>query len=423
MSSRRRPAATPHPTVRLLEGVRVAAAWGSPALLAPYGVAQARPGGVPDAEIWFGAHPRHPSPVIDADARTPAESLADDERPSFLVKLLAADSPLSIQVHPDDGAAQAGFAAEERAGVPIDATERRFVDPEGKPELIRALGPMRVLCGLRSPARSRLLLSLLAPSGIDALLETLARGEDASRAAVTLLLRADPAERAAMLAAVEAGAAAVLEAAEDGGVDGTPSVDDGVIRLAGLALDLARRFPDDAGTLVALLLEDVDLAEGDALFVAPGTPHAYLSGLAVEVMNASDNVLRGGMTVKHVDVEAFLDVLDTSATGTPSVGTFPRRADGSGWQRRVLPSDAFVVDEASVRTSLRVERSGVAPSILLCLTGELVVQAQDGTGVRLTAGAAALLGPGVDPVELKGQGDVVHATRLRPVGSPVGREA
>jgi mannose-6-phosphate isomerase len=396
------------PTVRLLEGRVVTAAWGAPELLEPYGHVPAGGGTRPAAEVWFGAHPRNPSTVVDTDGRRPATELAAREVPDLLVKLLAAGGPLSIQVHPDDATARRGFAREEADGVPLDAPERRFVDPSGKPELVRAVTPMRVLCGLRSAASSRRLLSLLAPTGIDALVEVLGHGDTALDEAVALVLRADAVGVAVMLAAVADGAHEVVRRAELDGPDGAgPAAD--LVRLARLALDLQARFPGDAGTLVALLLEDADLAPGETIFVAPGTPHAYLSGLGVEVMASSDNVLRGGMTEKAVDVEAFLSLLDTTAVGVPRVGRLPRRSDGTGWHRTIIPSDAFLVDEARVEGRVVVERSGTGVGVLLCLDGRVAVAASDGSAVVLGPGGAVLISPGSGDVAIDGSGTVVHA--------------
>lgn len=397
------------PTVIALEGRTVTAQWGSDALLAPFAVEPGAPvGGTERAEVWFGAHHRNPSRVVldgGAVAFTDVEGL---ERPTFLVKLLAAAAPLSIQVHPDTRTAQVGFAAEEAAGVAPGSRDRRFADPSGKPELLRAIGPMRVLCGLRSALTSRTLLTSLAPTGADPLLSGLARGDAGLGDVVAELLHGAPATTALLLEAVRSGAQDLL-------ARGAPQAMPGLDRLARLTLDLHARFPDDPGVLVALLLEDVDLAPGDAVYVAPGTPHAYLSGLGVEVMASSDNVLRGGMTVKHVDVGAFLDVLDATAIGVRRIGTLPRQFEGSGWQRHLTPTDAFVLDEAEVDGVLLVERTGAGPSVVLCVDGAVTVRAGDGSAVELVAGGAVLLTGGLDPVEVRGRGLVLHAGAGRSV--------
>lgn len=408
--SRTRPAA---PTVVVLEGRLVTADWGSTALLAPFlapfvGRMSGPLGGAPHAEVWFGAHHRHPSWVVVDGARVPCTDVADLEHPTFLMKLLAASAPLSIQVHPDVLTARSGFAAEEAAGIGRDDVGRRYADPSGKPELLRALGPMRVLCGLRPAQASRRLLSELAPSGADELLVGLARGDAALGDVLAALLRADAASSVRLLDAIRSGAEAVVARGEADGPDP-------VSRMARLVIDLTARFPGDPGVLVALLLEDLDLAPGEAVYVGPGTPHAYLSGLGVEVMSSSDNVLRGGMTTKHVDVAAFLDVLDSTAVGARRIGRLARQYEGSGWQRHVTPTDAFVLDEADVDGVLLVERSGFGPSVLLCADGEVTVRAGDGSAAELRPGGAVLLSGGLDPVEVRGRGLVLHAGAGRTV--------
>ena len=401
--------------MRRLDGRSVAAAWGAPDLLAYFDDRPTSSGSLPEAEVWYGAHPRHPSWVVRGEERQEASALDPAEQPPLLVKLIAAAAPLSIQVHPDDETAGRGFAADEAAGLAPDAAERRFVDASGKPELLRALGPMRVLCGLRPAGASRALLSALVPDGTDPLLEALAHGDAALGDAVAMILRADTVTLSVLLAAVLDGARDVVARADDP-TAAPGAVAPELLRLARLAIDLQERYPGDAGTLVALLLEDFDLAPGDAIAVAPGTPHAYLAGVGVEVMAPSDNVLRAGMTVKHVDVEAFLAVLDASQVGAPRVGTLPRRADGSGWRRYITPFDAFVLDEARVDGALLVERNGAAPAMLLCVDGTVRVRAEDGTSVDLAPGGAALLAAGIEPVEVRGEGLVMSATRLRRVG-------
>jgi len=396
------------PTVMALGGRTVSADWGSTTLIAD--LLGTVPTGAPEAEVWFGAHERHPSPVEWHGGVRSIRDVGTIEHPTFLVKLIAVAAPLSIQVHPDDATAAAGFAAEEAEGVPRESRQRRFADASGKPELLRAITPMRILCGLRSAAVSRQLLSTLAPSGFDEPLALLARGDSRIGEVVALLLRAPRAQVSGWLAALVAGASEILATA----VDRPDAGMDGPRRLAGLLLELSARHPGDAGVLVALLLDDRDLEPGEAVFVAPGVPHAYLSGLGVEVMASSDNVLRGGMTTKPVDVEAFLAVLDATVGGGIRVGSLSHRvADPTGWRRFLTPSEAFVLDEADVRGVLRVERVGFGPAVLLCLAGAVTVRATDGSGADLGPGGAVLLRRGLEPVEVRGEGTVVHVRASR----------
>ncbi len=405
-------AARPHgttsiPCVLRLIGNVVGADWGSAPLLADLlgRAPQAPAGGGQPAEVWFGAHARNPSSVMLGEEVRPVTNVQDLEAPSFLVKLIAVAAPLSVQVHPDDATAVAGHAEEEAAVARGEVRERRFSDASGKPELLRAITPMRVLCGLRPAAASLDVLAGFAPRGFEEPLALLAKGDASLGAAVALLLRAPEQQVHDWLDVLATGAAAALASTALSAQAGVTDV----ARAARLLLDLLEHHPGDAGVLVALLLDDRDLAPGEALFVAPGVPHAYLSGLGVEVMASSDNVLRGGMTTKPVDVEAFLSVLDDSVGGAVRVGALSRSvADGAGWQRYLTPSDAFVIDEADVDGTLEVERAGAGPAVVLCLSGSVSVQAADGGQVDLAPGDAALVRGGSDPVAVRGDGTVVH---------------
>jgi len=395
------------PTVLALEGCVVAADWGSTALLSDLlgRVPLLADGDGQVAEIWFGAHERNPSSVVWSGVTRRVLDVDVIEAPTFLVKLIAVASPLSVQVHPDDATAAAGFASEAAAAACDATVDRRFVDGSGKPELLRAITPMRVLCGLRPAGASRAMLAEIARTGFEQPLSLLAQGDSILREVVGLLLRASAQQVSDWLGALAQGASDVLRASERR----PDAIDASVVRMSRLILDLQARHPGDAGVLVALLLEDRDIMPGEAIYVAPGVPHAYLSGLGVEVMASSDNVLRGGMTSKLVDVDLFLACLDASVGGGRPVGALSHRVtDGPGWRRLLTPSETFVVDEADVRGVLPIERTGSGPAILLCLAGAVTVQAADGSGVALEQGEAVLLHRGLDPAEVRGSGEVLH---------------
>jgi mannose-6-phosphate isomerase len=375
-------------TVVELRGAVVSSAWGSRTLIP--GLRGNLPAREPQAEVWFGAHPANPSSVRIDGELTPFDAVPELVAPPFLLKLLAAASPLSIQVHPDRDRAEAGHAREDAAGVPSEL--RNYRDRSDKPELLRALTPMRVLCGLRPAKESRRLLSELAPTGLDDVLGVLSRGDAALAQVLEVLLRGPAAVTAARLAALARGLAELQGSHPD----------------ADLARDLLERFPTDPGVLVALLMRPFLLAPGEAIFVPAGMLHAYLEGLGVELMAPSDNVVRGGLTVKHVDVDELLAVVDVRAGADPRVGSL-EGAGAAGWRRFLSPTDAFVLDEAAVDGSLRVERTGNTPSILLCTEGRVTVRAADGSRAVLTPVRAAYLAPDVVPVELTGRGQVFHA--------------
>jgi mannose-6-phosphate isomerase len=277
----------------------------------------------------------------------------------FLMKLLAADAPLSLQAHPDAGQAAAGFAAEEAAGVPRGAPERRYADPYHKPELLVAVSEFRALCGFREPAATAELLAGLKAPALDPVVGALGEG-DLAGAVGWLLTHPEPAE---LVTQVVGGA--------------------GASRLVG---ELAAAYPGDVGVVVALLLNQVTLRPGEAIFMPAGNLHAYLRGTGVEIMAASDNVLRGGLTPKHVDVPELLRVLRFAPLAEPV-----RRPERVGpgvvtWRVPVAELALYRVRlDAAVR---RVEVPVAGPRAVLCLAGE--VEVDDGVArVTLRAGDAA----------------------------------
>ncbi|MFH8556203.1 mannose-6-phosphate isomerase, class I [Streptomyces celluloflavus] len=386
-------------------------AWGSvtaiPELL---GV---EPTGAPQAEMWMGAHLGAPSridrgagPVSLAeviDAAPEAELGADAVRAfgprlPFLLKLLAAGSPLSLQVHPDLAQARAGFADEERRGVPIDAGHRNYKDANHKPELVCALTPFDGLCGFRHPAQAADLLDGLAVDALKPYADILRASpeQDALREVLTAVLTA---EHDAMAETVEQAAAA---AAELGAGDGPHAAS-----YAAYAA-IAHHYPGDPGVIAAMLLNYVQLQPGEALFLGAGIPHAYLNGLGVELMANSDNVLRCGLTPKHVDVPELLRIVRFESRD-PGV-LRPEAVDGE--EVYETPIDEF-------RLSRFVLAPGAAPcpldartpQVLLCTAGTVVLRgeaAADGELV-LAPGESAFVRAG-ERVALTGEGTLFRAT-------------
>lgn len=365
--------------------------WGSPDLIAE--LEGRTPTGSPEAEIWYGAHAGSPSRVSGAEGRTLGDVLQDAGEPPlpFLLKLLAAGSSLSIQAHPTKDEAEAGFAREERAGVPRSADERLYRDDNHKPEIIVALSDeFRALVGLRPVVVTRRFLGALGEGSALAQLDgLLAEGDEerALRGALEWALsQATPADVAQLTHALAA--ADTLEFARE--VE--------VLRAA------ASDFPGDVGLFVALLMNLVVLRRGEALFAPAGVLHAYQSGLGVELMAASDNVLRGGLTPKHVDVPELLRVLDASAGPAPLVE--PRILPGGG-----VVYDVDVPDFALTRVELagepvRVTLRGAA--IALATSGEVTV-ADGAEHALLAPGRAVYVGAGARAVELSGSGEVFVA--------------
>ncbi|MEV3990191.1 mannose-6-phosphate isomerase, class I [Streptomyces sp. NPDC049837] len=374
-------------------------AWGSttaiPELLG------AVPTGEPQAEMWMGAHPGAPSRVTRAgQPEQPLSALieADPERElgpatvakfgprlPFLLKILAAAAPLSLQVHPNLTQAQEGHAAEERAGIPIDAPHRNYKDANHKPELICALTPFEGFCGFRAPDRTADLLAALDVDSLKPYVDLLhAHPEDAAlREVLTAVLSADPTEMAATVTETAAACDRL------GGAHAPYAV-------------LAHHFPGDPGVLAAMLLNHVRLQPGEALYLGAGVPHAYLGGLGVEIMANSDNVLRCGLTPKHVDVPELLRVVRFEANDP---GILRPEASPSGEEVYETPVDEF-------RLSRYVRPEGTGPVDITAATPQIVL-ATSGTpranDLSLTPGQSVFI-PAGEKAELSGTGTVFRAT-------------
>jgi mannose-6-phosphate isomerase len=333
-------------------------AWGSRTVLADL---QGRPTPTsdPEAELWFGAHPSAPSRIVGADgAMALDDAITADPvgwlgpevvarfgpQLPFLLKILAVDAPLSLQLHPSADQAEAGFAGDEAAGVPIDAPERRYRDRWPKPELVRAVTPFVALCGFRPVERTLELLDRLAVPELGELSRRLRdEGQGALTSGVAQLLSTPAAERAELVTAI-------ARAADRGW-----SPDESFAAELSWLRRLADRYPQDAGVAVAVLLDLVELPPGGSVHLPAGHLHAYLHGTAVEVMAGSDNVLRGGMTAKHVDVDELLRVLVPSRRPTVA-----RRGGRRGGARAGAPGRDAVLP--AVRADPRRRRGGARPA-------------------------------------------------------------
>jgi mannose-6-phosphate isomerase len=393
------------PSVHRLEPAVRDYAWGSRTVLAELRGADAPTAG-PEAEAWFGAHPGAPAglagrgDLCDLLAADPERQLGATVaerfggRLPFLVKLLAAAEPLSLQVHPDASQAAAGYAAEEACGIARDAPTRVYRDGWPKPELLLALTPFSALCGFRELPRTITLLDRLAVPQLTWIRDALASaGERALPDIIARALRPRD-ELADELAALR------------------PAVD----RLAGRDADLAaeagwlalllERYPRDGGVLVAALLRLVELTPGQAVHLPAGNPHAYLRGAGVEVMASSDNVVRGGLTAKHVDVEELLRVIDPRVLPPPLVTPEVR----DGWTCLPTPSPQFAVSHRTLTADpVRVDRRIGGPEILLVLGGTVTVTADDDV-VTIGSAGGAYVAAATRELAVAGSGTVYRTT-------------
>lgn len=320
------------------------------------------------AEMWFGAHPEAPSPVPSQGMPLDQLLACDPEaalgpvvagrfggRLPFLLKIIAADKALSIQVHPTREQAALGFAMEESAGVPRSAPQRNYRDPNHKPELLFALTPFDAMCGFQPVTKSRALLTELALPELSFLEDALAQPDPMRAAFTAVLTHPEP------WPAVEALARRAERAT------------DGALLAARLAYHDHGR---DIGVLLTVLLNVVHLSPGECVYLDAGTVHAYLRGTAVEVMANSDNVLRCGLTAKHVDVPELLRIAKFAELTEPrwTVDTARINVPVPDFHltRRIVGGRTVICDEG--------------PTIALCVEGEIGID-----DVNLRPGRAAFI--------------------------------
>lgn len=339
--------------MRQVIGVAQHYAWGDPTAIPQLLGVPAD--GSPWAEWWLGTHPAAPSMVEGGG------TLASASGPlPYLLKLLAAGQPLSLQTHPDTATAQAGFDREEAAGIALDDPRRVYRDPFAKPELLCALTEFDTLCGFRPVDETE---ALLAEIGADVLRSAL--GRLGLQATVAALYRGElPTRDDLASCAAHSSPEALL-----------------VTRLAAM-------YPGDPSVLATLLLNRVRLAPGEAVFLGPGNLHAYLDGFGVEIMGASDNVVRGGLTVKHIDVEELLSVLRYEPLADPVVRAV--EAEPGRW-RYPTPNVPFELWRFEITEPTTHTAEG--RELLLCTAGDAGVLRHGRTAYLAPGEQVTLAGP------------------------------
>ncbi|HEY3736326.1 MAG TPA: mannose-6-phosphate isomerase, class I [Jatrophihabitans sp.] len=385
--------------------------------------------GNPIAELWFGAHPNDPAPIpalgvtLEAFiAEDPKGRLGEltaiefDSQLPFLLKVLAAERPLSIQVHPTREQAIAGFAVEDEAGVARDTMTRNYRDPNHKPELICALTEFEALCGFRGVADIETVLARFALPELDFVTEAL-QEPDPLRAAFKALLTVEDVAPIARAVAARAAALLAEDSADRGLGDrelgdrelGDRELSGGAARAVVLA---AEHYPEDVGLVLSLLLNYVVLKAGEAIFLAAGNVHAYLKGVGVEIMAASDNVLRSGLTTKHIDVDELLKVADFTPLDEPRWEPLT----GGGYRDFTVPVPDFQllrVPLEEFKGSCVVNVGPWVPCIVLCTEGEVTVSVgvEPESPVTLGPGRAAFVSARRDGFRIEGRGVAFVAGR------------
>jgi mannose-6-phosphate isomerase len=410
--------------VELLRNVVRPYAWGSRTAIAEL-LGDPVPAPHPQAELWLGAHPADPSLLLYADGAQTSllEALHLDperhlgtqctrrwgSRLPFLLKVLAAEEPLSLQAHPSAEQAAEGFAREEARGIPRDAPERNYSDLHHKPELICALTELHALAGFREPIRTVELLAaldtpLLAP--YRTMLAAEPNADGLRTLFTTWITMPEPAVKALLPATLDACVALLRRNVSCAAFPTSCSSD--FRNECRVVLELAETYPGDVGVLAALLLNHVVLVSGQAMYLPAGNLHTYLRGTAVEISTNSDNVLRGGLTAKHIDVPELLRVLDFSYGELPVQRGEPVGHCETAYR---TPAEEFQLtrlewaDGESTPVCLRSRW----PQILLCTRGSARLCSPDGGSITVRRGGSVWLAaadpeitvfPGSGPVQL-----------------------
>ncbi len=365
----------------------------------------ANPHQLPQAELWMGAHPNGSSTVTigkkecalaDAISSDPVLWLGDksehyEDKLPFLVKILAANQPLSIQVHPSKDAARRGFDKENEQGIALDAAERNFKDANHKPELVYAITPYLAMNGFRElPLIHRLFSAAILPS-LKSMLDPFLTmpTQETLEQLFAAILQMDEQQKASAVSELLSFEPTVGESAE-------------VIEAFKLITDLAKLYPSDVGLFSPLFLNVVELKPGEAMFLFAETPHAYLKGVGVEVMANSDNVLRAGLTPKYIDVPALL----ANTKFVPIKASDLRMQPSQDGNRSVYP---IPVEDFKFDVIREGEFEIVAPSpeILLCIEGSVEIRTSQ-SNIHLKAGESVIIPAATSNYTLNSHGKVAR---------------
>ena len=369
-------------------------AWGSKTLISDFfGIPQTDK---PMAEIWFGTHHGSATRVVGSSSSLEQVLLeAGKEKLPFLLKILAAEAPLSIQAHPNPSQAIAGFEQENLQGVDLSDPVRNYKDDKAKPEMIVALSPtFEALVGF-SDVRiiQERLQELLELSPSVALAELLANW-------LKMLESLDGIRKVFMDSLTN------------------PSLNDQVISdfvdsaeqspaLVELVSHLTTHHGLDRGVISAIFLNQVTLTRGQAIFVPAGMPHAYLSGLGVEIMIASDNVLRGGLTPKHIDVEELSKVLVFEST---DVEVVRQKELATGLSQFDIPVDEFTFYQVSLTSNnMLIDLNLPGDAVILCVGGSIAVSNSLAEREVVNLGEAAFISKDAKMFSLTGSGEAYLA--------------
>jgi len=390
-----------------LENVIQNYAWGSLSAIAQL-TGQPAPSREPQAELWMGTHPKGPSLAVADDERVPLQDLiaqrpvemlgvhADkrfDHTLPYLFKILAAARPLSIQAHPNKDQAVEGFRRENRAGILLDAPDRNYRDANHKPEIISALTPFWGLNGFRPPEEAAELIGPVCPGLLENACQKLRLSGEMGLRYFFEAMMGLPAEKR------PAACDEIVEKA--GGVRQESPVYDWIVKLA-------RAYPKDLGILSPALLNLICLEPGQAMFLPAGQLHAYLDGVGIELMANSDNVLRGGLTPKHVDLKELLRVVRFSPAAIDILEPVAVRPGETGYR---CPAEEFVLTILrSARDAPYFSSKSRSIELLLCISGQGTLHGAEQTeGVPIGRGDSLLVPAGLASYTVRGDLTVYKA--------------
>jgi mannose-6-phosphate isomerase len=324
-----------------------------------------------------------------------AVAAAHGGRLPYLLKVIAAREPLSIQAHPSLAQAREGFARENRAGVPLDAPHRNYRDDNHKPELICALTPFWALCGFRPPDQIARLLTRACGVSLEPLIDKLRSGSAKEPLKVFLegLLSLSASRRHL---ALEETVTFCLATRED------------AAHWRWIPR-LAQAYPGDIGALAPLFLNLVCLQPGEALFLPAGELHAYLEGTGIEIMANSDNVLRGGLTPKHVDLPELLTVLNFAPYPLKVLTARETAAGITAFDPCCPEFQLHVLYPGQSEDG--IEMSSPGPEILLCTAGDLKIETGTSeAGITIKKGAGVFIPAAAPSYRIKGDGCIYRAS-------------
>lgn len=385
-------------------------AWGSKTFIQDLLGLPASSSAKPMAELWMGAHPNGPSKVFSDGQWEPLPEVIDENHEfvlgknivvkyssklPFLFKVLAADTPLSIQVHPDLIQAREGFARESALGIPLNSPERTFRDENHKPEILCALTQFQALKGFRNIDDILMLMEKVSSPFLSDARDRFSKSPDISglRQFYTSLMTMD---REQQRKAVENAAAIARKMVDKD-------------RAFHWVVKLHEHYPGDIGVLSPLILNLVELVPGEAIFLPPGKPHAYLHGAGMELMANSDNVIRGGLTPKKVDVTELLKIIRFEIDDDVPVKPVTVRENEKAYPS---PAEEFQLSEILLTEGghyMSPESRNV--EILICLKGEAdIMDLGSAESLPLKKGTSVIVPSIVSHYSIKGKSTIYKAT-------------